>query len=58
MHSKLIRLLGTYFSKEKNWVFATSSNVLIPISLQPDLVNLWYFKLSLFSLKEFKGLRN
>ena len=26
----------------------------IPISLQPDGVDLWYFKLRLFGLKEFK----
>ena len=30
---------------EKNWVFAQNSNVLIPTSLQPEDVNLWYFKL-------------
>ena len=29
----------------RNWVFATNSNVLIPISLQPDDGILWYFKL-------------
>ena len=33
-----------------NWVFATNSNFLIPISLQPDGVGLWYFKLTLFYL--------
>ena len=46
-----------------NWVFATNSNLLIPISLQPDVVNLWYFKLRLFDLTEFivwniKGLHH
>ena len=29
----------------RNWVFATNSNFLIPKSLQPDGVILWYFKL-------------
>ena len=37
---------------ERNWVLATNSNFLIPISLQPDGVNLWYFKLGLFDLPE------
>ena len=38
---------------ERNWVFVTNSNCLIPISLQSDYVNLWYFKLRLFGLTEF-----
>jgi len=32
-------------SWERNWVFATNSEFLIPISLEPNVVNLWYFKL-------------
>jgi len=28
---------------QRNWVFATNSNLLIPISLQSDDANLWYF---------------
>ena len=36
---------------ERNWVLATDSDFQIAISLQPDGVNLWYFKLSLFDLK-------
>ena len=48
---------------KKNWDFATNSNFLIHVSLQPDGVNLQYFKLSLCDIKEFivwniKGLRN
>ena len=48
---------------KRNWVFATNSNSIIPISLQPDGVDLWYFKLKLFGLKWFivwniKGLRH
>ena len=35
-------------------VFATNSNCLIHISLQPDGVNLRYFKLSLLHLTESK----
>ena len=30
------------FLSKRNW--ATNSDFLIPISLQPDVVNLWYFK--------------
>ena len=40
------------WTMKRNWVFATNSNFLIPISLQPDGVGLWYFKLTLFDLKE------
>ena len=47
---------------QRNWVFATNSNFLIFISLQPDILNLWYFKLILFDLTElihsFKYLRS
>ncbi len=39
-------------SKQRNWVFATKSNILKPISLQPDGVNLWHFKLRLFDITE------
>ena len=41
-------------TQEKNWVFATILNFLIPISLQPGGENLWYFKLRLFDLTESK----
>ena len=34
-----------------NWVFVTYSNILTPISLQPDNVNHWYLKLSLKYLR-------
>ena len=48
---------------QRNWVFVTNSNCLIPISLQSDDVNIWYFKLRFFILTEFivwniKGLRH
>ena len=33
---------------QRNWVFTTNSNFLIPISFQPDVITLWYFKLRLF----------
>ena len=29
---------------EWNWVFTTNSDFIIPISLEPNVVNLWYFK--------------
>ena len=38
---------------ERNWVFATNSNLLIPLFLPPDGVNLWYFKLRFFYLTKF-----
>ena len=37
----------------RNLVFATNWNFLITISLQPYGVNLWYFKLRFFDLREF-----
>ena len=48
---------------KRNWVFATNSVFVKPISLQPYDVNLWYFKLTLFDLRAFivwniKGLRH
>ena len=30
---------------QRNWGFATTSNLLLTVSLQPNVVNLWYFKL-------------
>ena len=36
---------------ERNWVLATNSDFQIAISLQPDDVNFWYFKILLFDLK-------
>ena len=38
---------------QRNWVYATSSNFLIPLSLQLDGVSLLYIKLRLFNLTEF-----
>ena len=42
-----------FWNPKRNWVFATNSNFLIPISRQPDGGNPWYFKLRLFDLTEF-----
>ena len=42
-----------FFANTRNWVFA-NSYVLIAISLQPDGVILWCFKLRLFDLTERK----
>ena len=36
----------------KKFSVYTNSNFLFPISLQPDSVNLWYYKLRLFDLTE------
>ena len=38
---------------KRNWVLATNSEFIIPISLETNVVNLWYFKLILFDLAEF-----
>ncbi len=40
---------------KRNWVFATNSNLLIPIFLHSDGANLWYYKLTInnFSLSLF-----
>ena len=46
----LVFLLTWY---QRHWFFATNSNFHIPISLRPDGVNLWYFKLRLFNLLVF-----
>ena len=50
-------------SRQRNWIFATNSVFVKPISLQPYDVNLWYFKLTLFDQIAFivwniKGLRH
>ena len=37
---------------QRNWVFATTSNFLISISVQPVGINIWNFKLRLFDLTE------
>ena len=38
---------------QKNWILATNSAFVIPISLQPNYVKLWYFKVRLFDLIKF-----
>ena len=48
---KIIHFVNTDYRK-RNWVFAMNLQFLTPISLQPDDVNLWYFKLRLFNLTE------
>ena len=55
---KIEILAFKYF--KRNWVFVTNSFFLIPISLEPNDVNLRYFKLILFDLTEVnvKGLRH
>jgi len=32
-------------NKQRNWLFATNSDFLIPISLDSNVANLWNFKL-------------
>ena len=49
--------------KQRSWVFATNWNFPIPIPIEPDDVNLKYFKLRLLALAELivwniKGLRH
>ena len=52
---KKIFIFCTKFNRKmkRNWVLVIKSNFLISIFLQPDGVNLWYFKLRLFDLGEF-----
>ena len=66
-HDHCLSFFKIYFFKreiqQRNWVFATNSVFVKPISLQPDDVNLWYFKLTLFDLIAFlvwnvNGLRH
>ena len=52
-----------FFQSQRNWVFVTNSVFVKPTSLQPDDVNLWYFKLTVYDLTAFivwniKGLRH
>ena len=57
-----MELFKTIFvNTERNWLFSTNSDFQIPISLEPNVVNLWYFKLIFFDLTKvivwnFKGL--
>ena len=48
------------FRKKRNWFLASNANFLIPISLEQDCVNQWYFKLWLYfinqNLEYIKGL--
>ena len=39
--------------KQRNWILSLDTNFIIPTSLQPDSVNLWYFKLCLSWISEF-----
>ena len=53
---KHILISNNYIKKfkiQRNWVFATNSNFLIPKSVQPNSVNLRYFKLRFFDPTEF-----
>ena len=46
--------IHVYDNKKRNWIFSTNSNFLIPKSMQPVGVKLWYFKIILFDhIKEF-----
>ena len=36
---------------QSNWVLAQNSNILITISVEPDVIELWYFKPNILSLK-------
>ena len=44
----MIKLKKHSLIGQRNWVFTTNSNFLIPISLQSDGVDLWYFKIEIF----------
>ena len=49
---KAILILPANKGEQSNWVFATNSDFLIPISLLSGGVNIWYFKLRLFDQTE------
>ena len=49
----LKKLKYIFFILERNWVFATNANFIIPKSPQPDNAYLSYFKLTLFDSPEF-----
>ena len=52
----LIELFFSWNILQRIWVFATTSNLLIPISYQPDGV--YYFKLRSFDQTEFIVWKN
>ena len=51
---EIIRKLS---SIKRNWLFATNSDFLIPISLEPYVVNLWYFNFLIFLSKKSHSLK-
>ena len=55
-HKKLAKVHNdtesVFSCPQRNWVFVTSSNFLIPIYFKSDDVNLWYFRLRLSDLTE------
>ena len=53
----LAETIWTILGIIRDWVFATNSYFLIPISFQPVYVNHWYFRLILFDLTEFICLK-
>ena len=61
--SLLLNMTMKGISAKRNWVFATNSEFITPISLELNVANLWYFRLTLFDLIEFiawniKGLQH
>jgi len=63
LKTKIIQNLMLDAFRQRNWVFAKNSTFEIPISFNPDDLNLWYFKLTLFNLTAFivwtiKGLQH
>ena len=57
-----IQIIHQIFCK-RIWVFATNSDILIPLSLQPNVVNFWHFKLlivldQIMIVWNIKGLHN
>ena len=51
--TRSIAPLTTIKNNQTNWGFATNSDFFIPISLQPDVVDRWYFKLWILLDKVF-----
>ena len=53
VHLKLLYHILKWQIPQRNWVFATNSNFLISLYLQPDGVKIWFFKSWLLDRTEF-----
>ena len=54
-HLKILKFILFYL--KRSWIFATNSNIKTPISLEPNVVNLWYLKLWCNRIHSLKYLK-